>query len=226
MTDTQPLELALDEAIAAARVAPQTVKLEDVWQQFAAAIAQLPLPDHLRLGALLIAQLAQLYELKAGWLLDDWEDTYHPQDPIFSDEMLQGLVRQSQQVDVSMFTEPVRRRRSRSDMPKQLDSVADTVDKQKVLAMVDQMDAETAAQQALMTAHAEQVSVWIRAIAVWMTQQQVAEVSLMELHQALNRPLIEVWLGLLLGNYALEQRGEFYSPADIRIKPGPKSSDA
>lgn len=226
MTDTQPLESALDEAIAAARVAPQTVKLEDVWQQFAAAIAQLPLPEHLRLGALLIAQLAQLYELKAGWLLDDWEDTYHPQDPIFSDEMLQGLVRQSQQVDVSMFTEPVRRRRSRSDVPKQLDSVADTVDKQKVLAMVDQMDAETAAQQALMTAQAEQVSVWIRAIAVWMTQQQVAEVSLMELHQALNRPLIEVWLGLLLGNYALEQRGEFYSPADIRIKPRPKSSDA
>jgi hypothetical protein len=42
-------------------------------------------------------------------------------------------------------------------------------------------------------------------------------VSLLELQQGLRMPIVEVWLGLLLGGqerYGLEQQGTFYSAPD------------
>ncbi|MGP1373856.1 MAG: hypothetical protein ACTS3T_13590 [Almyronema sp.] len=218
MSNLHPLEQAIDRTFAAATAAPQTVQIQEFWPQFEAAIAQLPLAEQLRLGAHLITHLAQLYELKAEWLLNAWEETYQPQEPLFSEAWLQGLVRQTQQVDISMFTEPRRHRRAAKVAKQAADSVAEAVDKTKVLAMIDQITAEEAAQQALMTAHDENVSAWIQAIATWMQQQQMTQIPLLELHRALQQPLVEIWLALLLGNYTLEQRGEFYAAASIRVQ--------
>lgn len=218
-SDAHQLELDLEATFEAAAVAPQTVSLVQVLQQFEQALADLPHAEQLRLGAILISQLAQIYEAKADWLLEAWEDAYNPQPPIFSEDWLRGLVRQEQQVDVSMFTAPVTRR-SRSN-PLDLadeDSVAETVDKAKVLAMVDQITAEEKAHEALMTAHEENISGWIAAIMDWMNQQSVAEISLVDLHRSLDMPLVQLWLALLLGNFSLEQRGEFYSTETVWAK--------
>ncbi|RCJ37968.1 hypothetical protein A6770_39985 [Nostoc minutum NIES-26] len=62
----------------------------------------------------------------------------------------------------------------------------------------------------------EDVQKWKDAIAQYLTQVQQT-ISLVELVRALDMPLIEVWLGLLLGGFILEQRGEFYSKGDIWI---------
>jgi hypothetical protein len=39
----------------------------------------------------------------------------------------------------------------------------------------------------------------------------------MDLQTALSLPIIEIWLGLLLGDFKLEQRGRFYDPNEIWI---------
>lgn len=55
----------------------------------------------------------------------------------------------------------------------------------------------------------------IEAIAQWMQQySQVSTVSLLKLQQALGMPIVEMWLGLLLGGFELEQRGDFYATAE------------
>ena len=41
---------------------------------------------------------------------------------------------------------------------------------------------------------------------------------LMDLQKALKLPIVEIWLGLLLGDFKLEQRGHFYDSSEIWIK--------
>lgn len=67
----------------------------------------------------------------------------------------------------------------------------------------------------------ENIELWQSAIARWM-QHQGAKVSLLQLQQALNMPLVEIWLGLLHSPtlYRWEDRGEFYREAgDIWVCP-------
>jgi hypothetical protein len=39
----------------------------------------------------------------------------------------------------------------------------------------------------------------------------------MDLQAALSLPIIEIWLGLLLGDFKLEQRGNFYDSKELWI---------
>jgi hypothetical protein len=40
---------------------------------------------------------------------------------------------------------------------------------------------------------------------------------LIDLQKALKLPIVETWLGLLLGDFKLEQRGNFYDSSEIWI---------
>ena len=55
-----------------------------------------------------------------------------------------------------------------------------------------------------------------QALAAFFKQYPVA-ITLPELQQALGLPLVEVWLGLLLGGYVMKQRGEFYEAETIAV---------
>jgi hypothetical protein len=93
------------------------------------------------------------------------------------------------------------------------DSVAAPVEKANVLAMLDEV---TTLEDVRNLASDEDVQKWTAAIAQYLTQVQDT-ISLVELVCALDMPLIEVWLGLLLGGFILEQCGEFYSKGDIWV---------
>jgi chromatin segregation and condensation protein Rec8/ScpA/Scc1 (kleisin family) len=218
MTEARHLESELESAFETASLAPQQVNLSAEWERFERFLEDLPHYDRLKLAGLLIAYLANLYEVKASRLLEAWEDAFHPQDPTFSEDWLKGLVRQEQQVDLSLFTKPNRRRsKSPAHDPDPEDSVVATVDKSKMLEMLDQMSLEEAAQKAVSTAHDENVSDWNAEILTWFHQHHRSEISLKELQQSLNMPLIQLWLALLLGQYQLQQRGDFYSLDSIWV---------
>ncbi|OYD86508.1 hypothetical protein CDG77_34790, partial [Nostoc sp. 'Peltigera membranacea cyanobiont' 213] len=44
------------------------------------------------------------------------------------------------------------------------------------------------------------------------------EISLVKLQRVLQMPMVEVWLGLLLGGFTLEQRGDFYHNQNVWVK--------
>ena len=58
------------------------------------------------------------------------------------------------------------------------------------------------------------------------------EISLTQLQQGLKMPMVEVWLGLLLGGFTLlllggftlEQRGDFYNSRNIWVKSSPNTN--
>ena len=71
-------------------------------------------------------------------------------------------------------------------------------------------------ERAISTAHAEDVSSWIEAIAHCIANS-FSPMRLIDLQTTLPLPIVEIWLGLLLGDFKLEQRGRFYDPNEIWI---------
>ncbi len=221
----QQLELPLWSQLQSARLAPEVVDFEVLLNQAERVIAQLPESQQMQVAGEAILQLAQLCSLRAEVLIENWENAYR--DPVVANSFFSDIVRQTMAVDLSDLIEPApsrAHRRSKSNSKAETSLVA-VVDKSAVLAMVEKMDAEFQAselplsdeqkkQLALAAAHGENISAWQRAIAHQMQQSGSKAVSLMQLQQALEMPLIEIWLGLLLGeqeHYQWETGDEFYN---------------
>lgn len=223
----EQLELPLWSQLQSARLTPETVDFQALLNQAERAIAQLPESQQMQAAAEAMLQLAQLYSLRAELLITDWFDACR--DPVVANSFFSDIVRQTMAVDLTDLIEPAppRAHRRLKSNSKAETSVASLVDKSAVLAMVEQLEVESQVselplsdeqkkQLALAAAHDEDVSAWQSAIALWMQQSESKQVSLLQLQRALKMPMIEVWLGLLLGEqeqYKWETSGEFYSEA-------------
>ena len=136
-------------------------------------------------------------------------------------------VRQTMEVNLEQFIEPL------TSLPRKVperqevvegNSVVGELDRVAVLQVLDkQMSQEpelTEAEifnRALALAHDEDVSAWSEEIAQWMAEQQISTTPLVQLQQSMEMPLIQLWLALLLGGYAIEQRGKFYEAEQIWV---------
>ncbi|MGI0493618.1 hypothetical protein ACN4EG_17700 [Alkalinema pantanalense CENA528] len=193
--------------------------------------------QQLKLAGDLLLELAELYESRAQALMGKWEDAYR--DPIVEDDFFADLVRQTMALDLTDLVEPPPPR-LRKSKAKPADTIVAPVDKSTLLELLDEWQTQsltanceddlgllssslnpyptenpnpeiTNKEQALQLAHDENVSDWTQAIAASLITHNAA-IRLLDLPLMLNLPWIEVWLGALLGNFQLEQRGEFYSP--------------
>jgi len=220
----QQLELPLWSQLQRSRLAPESIDLEAILDQAEQEIAQLPQALQMQAAGETILQLAQLYLLRAEVLIDNWENAYR--DPHVESNFFADIVRQTMAVDLSDLITPAlpRKRRAKTTLKAQ-GSVIGMVDKSAVLAMVEQLEAENSIselplsdeqqkQLALDFAHTEDIFAWGQAIASWIQQHQGEKVSLLQLQQVLDMPLVEVWLGLLHSSqYQWNDTGEFYREA-------------
>ncbi|MEM9907581.1 MAG: hypothetical protein AAF921_21435, partial [Cyanobacteria bacterium P01_D01_bin.44] len=114
---------------------------------------------------------------------------------------------------------PISRHRegSKGEVSDGNESVVGEVDKANILAMVDDIEAvEQTKQSTLAVAHDENASAWSQRISDYL-ENQSESVKLVELQHQLQRPLIELWLGALLGGFVIEQRGDFYENQQVWI---------
>jgi len=215
MVHWQQLELALESQIEDGFEDLEEVNLPGLVRQFDLVLMELPPTEQLRVGGLYMERLAQLYRERAMLLLDDWEEEYNSQGPKFDDSLLEGLIRESQYVDVSEFVKPGKRVKS----PKvtgpldEADSVFVELDTEQALQLAEQ-DLES-----VDLSHAENVSDWVEQIQAWF-EQEPDEIRFIDLLEQLELPFVELCLGLLLGGFAIEQRGEFYEYCSIWVSGG------
>lgn len=220
----QQLELALWEQLRLAQQVPETSNVGAMLDAVEATTAQLPDAEQLRLAGEALLQIAELCAARAGLLLTEWEEAYR--DPIVAQGFFAAVVRQTMAVDLSDLMEPAPPRKPRTPRAKstetEVGSLASPVDKAVLLAMVDQLESEAALeaerkQQVWQIAHDENVSQWIEAIAQWLATVPTHQTSFAHLCQNLGLPRIEVWLGVLLGEFELEPGEAFYSDA-LQVK--------
>jgi hypothetical protein len=204
---------ALTQAIALALAEPDRANLHQFLEEFEQALTTVPPPAQLQVAATMLYQLVDLYVARADRLLDDWEERHNPptlEEPILTAEMLQEVLRHSMTLNLEEVLEVIapQQRHTQSS-----DSLVEEVEKTNLLEFLEAIDEEQNKQQALQVAHNEDVSAWVTAIHEALSdfaRRDIPKVSMLDVQRSLNLPLIEVWLGLLLGGFVLEQ-GEFYS---------------
>ncbi|MEN8443642.1 MAG: hypothetical protein ABG776_01380 [Cyanobacteria bacterium J06555_13] len=216
MDSVRQLELNLEVALEEAAEVPERADVMSLWAQFEGELAGLEQRDHLRVAGDILVQLAGLCETKADLLWEDWQDAHNAEGPVMGGDWLQGITRQTQELDFSDLVN--RSYRSHPELPNEdktdEDSVAGDAPKLLVLDMIDALEDADLKSQALAVSHAENVSDWVSSLSA--AQTDVPQ-RLVTLQSQLRMPLSELWLAALLGGFTLEQRGSFYETAEIWV---------
>ncbi|MEM9806918.1 MAG: hypothetical protein AAF959_16730 [Cyanobacteria bacterium P01_D01_bin.56] len=215
MVSVRQLQLDLGDAFDDAAGVPEDANILELWQQFEGVMVKLPWREQLRLGGEVLAQLADICEAKSEILWDDWQDAHNTSGPVLDSDWLKGITRQTQELD---FADLVQRsdhvKPVRPEASKEEDSVVEEVEKASLLNLVDALAEEEAKERALAVSHAENVSDWVQSLS---SQKAHFPRQLIELQEQLKMPLVEIWIAALLGDFKVEQRGDFYDTQQLWI---------
>jgi hypothetical protein len=159
--------------------------------------------------------MAEIYALRFNVLIGIWEDAdplVEKALPVLDLEALEAWVRHSMSVDLdALIDQPKSTRNRKKPVSDNTDSVVAVVEPEVILQMVEQIEAEEHSQMIRQLSGEEDPIGWAATIAQWMKANSAQEqVSLTNLFRELPMPWVEIWLGLLLGQFELEQIGEFY----------------
>lgn len=241
-SDSTVIQLHLWEALEVAEAVPETADLADIWASFELALQPLTVRSQLGLAGEVIDRLAQIIHDRALLTIADLQQVSNSEGPIMPPGAFDRFVRQSMQVNFAQFVEaplvPPRLASKSNDstLLEAEQSVVATLETSVLIAaletegvLVDEVPVtyEQAYEQALALAHSENVQEWIQAIQQYFAEQPHCPIPFTELAAArvwTNEDMHELrgmwtktWLALLLGEYQLEQRGEFYQPETIWV---------
>lgn len=199
--------------------APATSTLAPVWECLDAELEDLPVEAQLSTAAAAFYQIADILKSRAELLLEDIRAQNDVEGPVISTNIFAGLVRTTMQLDLDDLIEEPAAQTFRPHGPHQFshpgesyDSVAAPVEKENVLAMLEIQTVEDVHR----LAGDEDVDKWQSAIANYLVNVK-DEIALTKLQRKLKMPMVEVWLGLLLGGFTLEQRGDFYDSKSVWV---------
>ena len=213
MVSVRQLELNLELAFEEAADRPETADVLSLWAQFEGELAGLDQRDRLRVAGDILVQLAGLCEAKSELLWEDWQDAHNANGPVMDGDWLQGVTRQTQELDFSDLVNRSYHTHPNADKADE-DSVVGDVEKLSVLDMLDALDDADLKSQALAVSHAENVSDRVKALA---DKQRDTPQRFVDIQRQLKMPLIEVWIAALLGGFPLEQRGSFYQTQEVWV---------
>ncbi|MGI0495303.1 hypothetical protein ACN4EG_26285 [Alkalinema pantanalense CENA528] len=228
--EVQQLELDLWRSLETASRFPETADLRSLCDALEQTLSDQSLADQLAVAGNVLVQLSAVYEVRANLLISGWERRHNPAEPVVNLEDCVDLFVQSLSLDVTDLFEDSEPVQYPTNRQKKLDpliegSIVGEVDKETLLNWVDQvaaeqpLDATQMAEQIRELAHGENVEEWSRAIEQYLGSVG-AEIQLVKLQKELAMPIVEVWLGLLLGGYPLAQRGAFYDDQTVWIMHG------
>ena len=158
-----------------------------------------------RLGAAgeAILRLGEIYASRSALQLCEIEYLFRPeQEPVMSLDAFDGYVRQSMLVDLEQFIEApelpeVERGYERGSVVREL-SVTEALAEVSNEVVTEEMQVAQVAELVLGIAHGEEIELWASRIRSVMGE--CGEMLLLELQQQSGLRLVDVWLGLLLGD--------------------------
>jgi hypothetical protein len=214
------LELDLWDVISTAKQTPEDANLPMVFQLLDLALVDLDTRSQLQVAGEAVCQIADLFCDRSNFLFEELHSRAANGEPIMADDAFDRYVRQSMVVDFDQFIEPLPSlTRKIPEQQKNGNSIVGAIDKEVLIQSLEQanlLSFEEEFERVINTAHTENVSAWVEAIAHCIANNS-SPIRLMDLQKAVQLPIIETWLGLLLGDFNLEQRGEFYDSSKIWI---------
>ena len=214
------LELDLWDVLSNARQTTEDANLTMVFNLLDLTLVDLDTRSQLRIAGEAVCQIADLFCDRSSFLFEELHSREVKGEPIMADDAFDRYVRQSMVVDFDQFIEPLQSLpRKISEQSKHGNSMVGAIDKEVLIQALEQeslLSVEEEFERAISTAHAEDVSSWIEAIAHCITNNS-SPMRLQDLQRALKLPIVEIWLGLILGDFKVEQRGGFYDSSEIWI---------
>ena len=218
--NVKQLELDLWDVLSTARQTPKDANLPMVFQLLDLTLVDLDTRSQLRVAGEAVCQIAYLFCDRSNFLFEELHSRAANGEPIMADDAFDRYVRQSMVVDFDQFIEPLQSLpRKIPEQAKNGNSIVGAIEKEVLIQALEQeslLSVEEEFERAISTAHAEDVSSWIEAIAQCIANS-FSPMRLIDLQATLPLPIVEIWLGLLLGNFKLEQRGSFYDSNEIWI---------
>jgi hypothetical protein len=193
----QQLELDLWQILAVAQNEPATVGFIELCGH----LDGLNLVD----GARAVGEIAEIYRVRAETILAEITTAYLPvKEPIVPDELWAHLYRTTFVLrDEHLYLEV------EHDYPLERQSVI------KLGVAADELAAEVMIQAVMGNAHGEEIELWasrIRAVMV-----ECGEMLLVELQQRSGLNLVDLWLGLLLGDTGCSIRRQLSSGVEFNV---------
>ncbi len=225
-----PLLLDSEQAIEKEPESESILDLNPLWQELELRVQQRDLPpmQALEVAAEGISQIVLQFTQFAELVFEELE-TVAERGVLLPEDAFYRYVRQTVEVDFEPFIQPLvnlpRKSLERQEV-EEGDSVVGELDQAAVLQVLDQqMSQETELteveifNQALAIAHDENVSAWAEKITRCLDNQTENRVSLTHLNQMLPMPLVEIWLGLLLGGFKMYTDFASLPESRIRLQP-------
>jgi hypothetical protein len=198
------MSISLSQTLSAAQTNPESAQFTVILQLLDLAISKLSTTEQLKLAGDTIAQVGQLYQLKAEILFSSLETTASDYN-----DLLSGLLRHSLTLNLEDLIEqhPYR-------TPKKSRSIQKTISKEKLYKLIDEQEEED-----WQVSHEENFTAWQETIDRYLRKlpRNTNKISLLQLANSIDLPLSVLWLTLLLGDYNLEQTGDFYDLEGIWI---------
>ena len=214
------LELDLWDVISTARQTPEDANLPMVFKLLDLTLVDLDTRSQLRVAGEAVCQIADLFCDRSNFLFEELHSRATNGKPIMANDAFDRYVRQSMVVDFDQFIEPLPSlTRKIPEQAKNGNSIVGAIDKEILIQSLEQeniLSFEEEYEQAISTAHAEDISAWVEAITQCITNNSYP-ICLKDLQKTLKLPIVEIWLGLLLGEFKLEQRENFYDSNGIWI---------
>jgi hypothetical protein len=237
MLPVESFELPLWTALKQAAIAPHDVEMRHLLQVLDEALDTLDTTAQLQVAAEAIAQINQVFHDHSQVLFEDLQAFANAEGLVMPEDAFDRYVRQSMKVDFDPYIQPLPplpralHHRQVQSIAEENQSVVGEVDKAVLLQVLAQQqqpvsEAEAYAEayaEVWAIAHDEDVSAWIGAVQADLNQRCEPTVSLLELQQSLEMLLVKVWLELLLGEYHIQSKGEFYEVASIFIQRFPSA---
>jgi hypothetical protein len=214
------LELDLWDVLSTARQTPEDANLPMVFKLLDLTLVDLDTRSQLRVAGEAVCQIADLFCDRSNFLFEELHSRATNGKPIMANDAFDRYVRQSMVVDFDQFIEPLPSlTRKIPEQAKNGNSIVGAIDKEILIQSLEQeniLSFEEEYEQAISTAHAEDISAWVEAITQCITNNSYP-ICLKDLQKTLKLPIVEIWLGLLLGEFKLEQRENFYDSNGIWI---------
>ena len=214
------LELDLWDVISTARQTPEDANFLMVFKLLDLTLIDLDTRSQLRIAGEAVCQIADLFCDRSNFLFEEIHSRAVKGEPLMADDAFDRYVRQSMVVDFEQFIEPLQSLpRKIPEQTKHGNSMVGTIDKEVLIQALEQerlLNVEEEFERAISTAHAEDISTWVKAITQCITNNS-HPICLKDLQKTLKLPIVEIWLGLLLGDFKLDQRGSFYDSNEIWI---------
>ena len=193
----QQLELDLWQILAVAQTEPATVGFIELCSH----LDGLNLVD----GARAVGEIAEIYRVRAETILTEIAAAYLPvKEPIVPDELWAHLYRSTFSLrDEHLYLEV------EHDYPLERQSVI------KLGVEADAVAAEAMIQAVMGNAHGEEIELWASRIRAVMGE--CGEMLLVELQQKSGLNLVDLWLGLLLGDTGCLLRRQFSCEVEFNV---------